>query len=43
VGRADTHNRHQHVWTLLYSGGPWEHFVPRPRTLLDTLAMLCKL
>src|SRR5215475_8720542 len=42
VGRDDTHNRHQHTWTLLYSGGPGRPLRARPETVLDNLAMLCK-
>jgi hypothetical protein len=38
----DTHKRHQHAWTLLYSAGPWGAPRPRPWTVLDNLAMLCK-
>ena len=38
----DTHKRHQHAWTLLCSAGPWGAPRPRPWTVLDNLAMLCK-
>jgi len=38
----DTHKRHQHAWTLLYSARPWGAPRPRPWTVLDILAMLCK-
>jgi hypothetical protein len=30
VGPDDTHNRHQHAWTLLYSGGPDTPLRARP-------------
>jgi hypothetical protein len=42
MGRDDTHNRHQHTWTLLDSGGPDRPLRARPQTVLDISAMLCK-
>src|SRR5262245_17139046 len=42
VGRDDTHNRHQHAWTLLHSTGPRRAPHARPWTPPDIVAMLCK-
>src|SRR5690348_4728979 len=42
AGGDDTHNRHQRIWTLPYSGGPLKTVHARPWTVLDNLAVLCK-